>query len=313
MLRGTTAAAVIVDGLARGARSEGAAPEKHAAGCVSTASSSADGGAGGRLDGDLPQPWDESLLPRYAGWDDELSRRLDLNDSADLLQTFRDNHAALRRRQQALGLGPSEALVRAIRSRGVRIGAYGIDYAAAYERAAQNSTSAYDPLQDRDVRNSLWMLVGGAKSRTHGRLSRTDELIWRCDAGRRPACPASGSKAADASMRGLARRLHTHGFVRVRDWGLDIDALEAQARHALEHSRSVKDAQPGGIEVPLPALQPLLSNASLSSAIRGYLGDNVRYDGHVVKDTPARWSRSLMQSIPAGVSAVGLEPTFLAD
>jgi hypothetical protein len=99
-----------------------------------------------------------------------------------------------------------------------------------------------------------------------------------------------GSKAASRLLEPLRRR----GFVRVREWGVDVAALNAQANAALSLA-----ATPGGSSKPvrtsvqpcrrgtlLPALAPLLDSPMLSDVIHGYLGPKVRYDGHTVLELP---------------------------
>ena len=95
----------------------------------------------------------------------------------------------------------------------------------------------------------------------------------------------------------VLQRLERDGFVRLadwRDWGLDLDALEAQVRIAMP-SRRVRPPPSAAATLrkmafgetsraPLPALMPLLNNAKLARVLRAYLnnGGPVRYDGHVI-------------------------------
>ena len=52
--------------------------------------------------------------------------------------------------------------------------------------------------------------------------------------------------------------------------------------------------------MPIPELQSVLGNTSIAGLITGYLGASVRYDGHVIKNTPAVWSKTKMRGFPAG-------------
>ena len=86
--------------------------------------------------------------------------------------------------------------------------------------------------------------------------------------------------------------LHDNGFALVGNWssfGLNLDQLESEAGAALrraefsfKHSKqkSTSTVATTSSFEPLPALRPLLDNAELARAIKGYLGGPVRYDGH---------------------------------
>eukprot|EP00966_Prymnesium_polylepis_P079260 1836825-Prymnesium_polylepis.1 len=83
--------------------------------------------------------------------------------------------------------------------------------------------------------------------------------------------------------------------VRIDNWGFDMDTLEAQCRAALSRSKAE-----GGQDMPIPELQSILGNSSIAGLITGYLGASVRYDGHVIKNTPSVWTRAKMRTFPAG-------------
>ena len=73
------------------------------------------------------------------------------------------------------------------------------------------------------------------------------------------------------------------GFAKVDDWGLEMDALRQQVEAALSNRRHVHvDAAHITSDAPLPALEPLLRNASVQQLIRGYFGGPARYDGHKI-------------------------------
>lgn len=97
-----------------------------------------------------------------------------------------------------------------------------------------------------------------------------------CDDG---ACPAPA--ATIAVDHPSHRHLRQHGWVSVRDWGLDVEALNAQSRALLmprlRHERGVIVIR----QPTIPALIPLLSNASLARLLEAHLGGpvRVRYDG----------------------------------
>ena len=77
--------------------------------------------------------------------------------------------------------------------------------------------------------------------------------------------------------------LQRDGFVSVGDWGLGAAHLRA-LRQQVEEALAAKGGpvRSRGDDAELPALRPLLRNATLERALRGYLGGPVRYDGHTV-------------------------------
>ena len=148
----------------------------HEATC-SRASSSLASHTGGPLSSDLPQPWDESLLPRYAGWNDRLSRSIRSNESRRLRVLFAQNRAALNKSRARFGADASQALIRRIQADVATVGAYGIQY-TPLQRAGYGP-SAESVARDKHLRNSLLILAGGDQGRPG--LSATDEIILQCD------------------------------------------------------------------------------------------------------------------------------------
>jgi hypothetical protein len=250
--------------------------------------------AGGSLSGawgaGAPQPWDESLLPRYCGWNDQLSRDLRLNGSQKLRTLFLKLRTAHNARLTYFGASRSQALFQRMQGSGVAFGAYGVDYAPYYRSRDHSQGSVGD---DEDVSNSQMLLTAGFVEKRDA-LSGTDRVIW--DADRRLVQSSRRRPLAEGhSLASLSQQLRTHGYARVRNWGFDMAALEEQCRRGLAQTRAG-----GATDVPIPDLQAFLNNKSVAELIRSYLGDKVRYDGHVVKVTAGVWSAQTMKGFPAG-------------
>jgi hypothetical protein len=127
-----------------------------------------------------------------------------------------------------------------------------------------------------------------------------------------------GGAVLSASEARLLRRLREHGVLMQHDWGLNMTALGEQAAANLERAalaaqqrgtrgrlspsssqplrhphRSADDAgvpiAAQGHEYPLPALEPLLRNASLQRLISSYLGGPARFDGFNLIRYPPRF------------------------
>ena len=96
----------------------------------------------------------------------------------------------------------------------------------------------------------------------------------------------------------MLREMQDMGYARIDSWGnLDLVALRTQSYAAImankrsECKRVADRLQCSfadgssllSVHRPtLPALKPLLANETLAAVLRGYLGGDVRYDGHVV-------------------------------
>lgn len=79
-------------------------------------------------------------------------------------------------------------------------------------------------------------------------------------------------------------QLRDRGWVGIDDWGLDLRALQAQSTALLVNLTAGKH-KVGVLSIkqpPIPALEPLLANASVARILERYLGGPVRYEGHVL-------------------------------
>ena len=103
------------------------------------------------------------------------------------------------------------------------------------------------------------------------------------------ACATGTCGAVGSTVEDQVNRLEEHGFLRVHDWGLDLEALQSEAKAALQATSPSFRSEPRAINssTALPSLRPLLANRSLAGLIRRYLGGSadasVRYDGMSVR------------------------------
>lgn len=159
---------------------------------------------------------------------------------------------------------------------------------------------------ERELMRSLRLLVFPAAAEAAHRRSlrggaRLPRLMWEADLPSRQADRARRMRCAAKPPLGAAQtgcsapldQLGRQGWLRVDDWGLNTAALRAEAEAALRlHAqtpgrggREPTAAPPATVVVhdaALPALEPLLRNASVAAMLRGYLGADVRYDGSAV-------------------------------
>ena len=99
------------------------------------------------------------------------------------------------------------------------------------------------------------------------------DTILRVDQPPRTSCRGATSSTLGSSLR-------RSGFARVDNWGLDRTALRAQVDDVLAAAkRSHPPDSPLKVVATLPALLPLLQNATLAAAIRDYFDGPARYDG----------------------------------
>lgn len=238
----------------------------------------------------LPQLWAEDFLAGYAGFDDSLSRYLGVNQSRVLRSLFERLSEAMGSRLADFGLLAGEALFRRLRAAGANIGVYGLDYRRLQQLSAPN-----DVLETSDVDRSRALLVTSFARKVTA-PSGPDKIIWQCDHPlQQSACASFDSSSSHQELGAVHEHLHADGFARVDNWGFDMDTLEAQCRAALSRSKAE-----GGQDMPIPELQSILGNSSIAGLITGYLGASVRYDGHVIKNTPSVWTRAKMRTFPAG-------------
>lgn len=116
-------------------------------------------------------------------------------------------------------------------------------------------------------------------------LSPNAKVFWSLDREpRRPEALPPMSPAAQSIFRNLSR----DGFVRIDDFGLDMDALQASADWALSQRKlkNVTVVLDDGACImarpKLPALDALLNNETINSAIKGYLGADTVLHGYKV-------------------------------
>ena len=79
-------------------------------------------------------------------------------------------------------------------------------------------------------------------------------------------------------------QLRDRGWVGIDDWGLDLQALQAQST-ALLANLTAGNHKVGVLSIKqpqMPALEPLLANVSVARLLERYLGGPVRYEGHVL-------------------------------
>lgn len=165
------------------------------------------------------------------------------------------------------GESPAVRLFQRLRRDGLSWSATGLDFTGMLHYRHPEAPSAV--LNGSQVLQAMQLFWRGMEASEAAWV----RALWEADAvARSTVCALDRSPP-----RGL-RALLAHGFLRVRDWGLDLAALRAQVAAALEKSawgiaRAFRTSK-----THLPALEPLLRNTSLARLIRGYLG-SARFDG----------------------------------
>jgi len=116
-------------------------------------------------------------------------------------------------------------------------------------------------------------------------LSNNAKIFWSLDHEHRyPKELEPMSPAAEAIFKNLSR----DGFVRIDDFGLDMDELDKTANWALSQRKQknitvvLDDGACVMARPPIPALEPLLSNQTVNQAIRGYLGQDSVMHGYKI-------------------------------
>ena len=185
--------------------------------------------------------------------------------SRDVYRNFQAQHEKHKTRLQAFGEETALGLFRSLRAEGMTSNEVGLDFTRL-----QHLRYPDDPggiRRDENVTLAL-QLLGLPRSRA--------DVLLTCDQFSR------GCSCRTASSDTALRSLHSNGYARINDWGLDMKALSAQVQAAIA-------AEDG--DAPLPALGPLLGNSSVAKIISSYLGGAARFDGHRIVVTAANQSR----------------------
>mmetsp|Transcript_13393 Transcript_13393/g.20048 ORF Transcript_13393/g.20048 Transcript_13393/m.20048 type:complete len:533 (-) Transcript_13393:92-1690(-) len=124
-----------------------------------------------------------------------------------------------------------------------------------------------------------------------GYLSPNAKVFWSLDHQAR--YPASAPEMSAAS-REIFANLSRDGFVKIDDFGLDMEALDKTADWALnqrEYKNITVVLDDGSCVVArldVPALKPLITNETVNAAIRGYLGQDSVLHGYKILRLSAR-------------------------
>ena len=240
----------------------------------------------------MPQPWDRASFPAFL-----------FGNSSQLRRAFTSLRSAFeaRLKDDVRMRGPNRTSFRllfaGLRARGLRWSELGMDLTRLQHN--DNHKSPMAVLHDHEVQRALRLVLGDSWN-----TSKLERLgIFECDQpNRQDHCtfnrsttnssqtggsqgPAEAARPLDAQM---LQSLHWHGFAKVSDWGLDLRRLVQQANSVLEaealQAQKKSGEPPGKISkllqlASLPALKPLLENASIANALSSYLGGPVRFDG----------------------------------
>ena len=287
--------------------------------------------------------WSDAFLPAYLGPHHDSS-----GPGGGLARTFSRLRAAAAARLRLFGEERAARLFERLRGAGLEAGPLGVDLTEVVRRrhASRHALAPLEdadiadalrllvdqtPLERAFTRCDLPAMRNRCSasdgSRPDGlpraRQSRQSRVsAWLSAASTRRA--RHPSRSLDAAAAGLLESLQSRGYALVddfNDFGLDVAALEAQAAAALNLSaRRAQHASAsfGGrmlgkigvlkAEEPLPALEPLLTNASLAALMRAYLGGPVRYDGEDALHYPPRMRHPLAKRPALGRRGGGQPP-----
>lgn len=211
----------------------------------------------------------------------------DRRQAAECKSDMARRRAAIQRRIDAMGGSSAVAAALAsLMADGLRWSPVGLDYTPVLHKRG-GCHPACD-MGAADIESVLRCQMAGA--------GKSEALTYAFFAADQPArlgasCQ-NGSGTTRTAHRARGPRAHRpllgslldDGYAIVEDWGLDMQALSAQAYAALHAA-----AGPSGLSrhhlvnafAPLPALEPLLADEGVAAAIRNYLGGAARYEGHV--------------------------------
>lgn len=202
-------------------------------------------------------------------------------------------------RLQQFGHEKAQALFRHLTDAGLQANELGLDW-SEYLRGHEHDDQHLQHMIDQ----AFSLLVGPDAER--------EQVMWHCDAGltagrcsQQTGQKVHAAAAHDARAVRLLQRLQRNGFVAIDDWGLDMDALEAQSQQALRAplARALKTGNErffSKTRERLPALNPLLQNRSLHTIVSGYLGGVARYDlGDNLLHYPAQFRPLRRLELPA--------------
>ena len=164
---------------------------------------------------------------------------------------------------------------------------------AAPECCSTNRTLAAAPPPSSALRQHVHKAATsdrGAVSRSKpGKQATSDDSTCQTQPQQAAASIASkdalgAEEAQPGHVDPILRDMLSDGYAIVNDWGLDMESLSAQAQANLENSAAASNQSLRSLGrlnslAPLPALTPLLNNASLAAAIRAYFGGPARYEG----------------------------------
>ena len=225
--------------------------------------------------GPTPCPWEGRALQAFAR-----------ADRPALRQIFQKQAAAQAARIREFGLNASSTLFKRLRAEGMTSTALGLDFTklqrTLYPRRPEG-VLAYEPVT-LGLKLVVFPTFITGKPYDRG----INEALWQYDQVARGRCAMPGLDGARrSSLQRMKQRLARDGLLKIsdwRDWGVDLQALSAQADAALQKSEAAlekKSSHRRTSPLHLPAVEPLLRNESVAELLRDYLGGPVRYDGLV--------------------------------
>mmetsp|Transcript_2212 Transcript_2212/g.3511 ORF Transcript_2212/g.3511 Transcript_2212/m.3511 type:complete len:529 (+) Transcript_2212:119-1705(+) len=141
------------------------------------------------------------------------------------------------------------------------------------------------PFDSSKVRGDKILHSEKAKVLREGYLSPNAKVFWSLDHPHRH--PEELPEMSDAS-KAIFHNLSRDGFVKIDDWGLDMDALRKTADWALSQreQKNVTVVLDDGAVIMarphVPALDALLNNETVNAAIRAYLGQDSVLHGYKI-------------------------------
>mmetsp|Transcript_20255 Transcript_20255/g.39076 ORF Transcript_20255/g.39076 Transcript_20255/m.39076 type:complete len:320 (+) Transcript_20255:60-1019(+) len=165
--------------------------------------------------------------------------------------------------------------IKTLHQDGLHWNQFGFDFSGA-----SSSSSSSSPVAGRSLLESR-----RAQVLRDAYLSSNAKIFWSLDHEHRyPKDLEEMNPAAEAIFRNLSR----DGFVRIDDFGLDMDELDKTANWALSQreQKNITVVLDDGACVmarpPIPALESLLTNETVNQAIRGYLGQDSVMHGYKI-------------------------------
>ena len=235
----------------------------------------------------IPRIWDDAHLPAF------LATERGGAAKEKLAKHFRKQRQLLEERVHAYGANNSAALFYSLRARGLEAHVLGLD---ATQLQLDDATA------DGEMEGLLTLL--------DMRATPLESHLLRCDVPlQRNTCARTRGRRSKLGLTASELRWHDQlrddGVLFVHDWGVDTRALAAQAHASLARSAAAQLAKRSKHEssqhnnkmngdgpfasfdargVPLssfetlPAIEPILHNASIARVISAYLGGPVRFE-----------------------------------